>query len=68
MYIKKRMRTRLILLAIVVLGFIYWRGIKAMGDRGLNCQYHIAYAVCTAKNNKAQLPSFLDVLKAGVKF
>ena len=69
MYIKKRMRTKLILIAILVLGFIYWRGVKQVTvAKSWNCNYHIAYAVCDAKNNKAKLPTIVDILKAGVKF
>ena len=69
MYIKKKIRTKLILLAIVALLFLYWRGIKRVTqEKGWNCTYHIAYAMCNAKNNKAQLPNLWDVLKAGAKF
>lgn len=57
------------MVAIIVIIFIYWRGIKAVTEeKGWTCSYHIAYAVCNPKNNKAQLPSLLDVFKAGIKF
>lgn len=63
------MRTRLILLAIIVLVFIYWRGIKkATTQKGMSCEYHIVYALCTAKNNKAAMPGIWDIFKAGMKF
>ena len=68
-YIKKKMRTKIILVVILVLGFLYWRGIKKVTeDKGWDCSYHIAYAICDAKNNKARLPTLWDVLKAGAKF
>ncbi len=70
MYIKKKMRTRLILGAIVVLGFLYWHGLKNVtaANSGLKCEYHIVYALCTTTNNKAHLPTIWDIFKAGVRF
>lgn len=70
MYIKRKMRTKLILLAIVVIGFLYWHGLRNLtaANTGLKCEYHIAYALCTEKNNKVQLPTLWDIFKAGVKF
>ena len=69
MYIKKKMRTKLILLAIVVLLFLYWHGIKNVAEsKGWDCSYHVVYAVCNAKNNKARLPGLFEVLKAGARF
>jgi hypothetical protein len=69
MYLKKKMKTRILLVVILALGFLYWRGIKNVAaDKGWNCQYHVVYAVCDAKNNKAQLPGFFDIIKAGAKF
>jgi len=63
------MRTKIILVVIVVLLFLYWHGIKSIASqKGWDCNYHIVYAVCNARNNKAQLPSLWDVLKAGVRF
>jgi len=69
MYLKKKMRTRLILLAIAVLLFLYWHGIKNItAQKGWNCNYHVVYAICDAKNNKAVLPGMWDIIKAGAKF
>ncbi|MBX4186644.1 MAG: hypothetical protein KW802_00060 [Candidatus Doudnabacteria bacterium] len=69
MYLKKKMRTRLILLAIVVLLFLYWRGVKNVSAaKGWDCNFHVVYTVCSSKNSKAQLPSFFDIIKAGAKF
>jgi len=69
MYIKKKMRTKLIWLAIVVLAFIYWRGSRTITkEKNLECEYHLVYAVCKQKGKATELPTFMDVLKAGIKF
>lgn len=70
MLFRRKMRTRLILLAIIVLAFLYWHGLKNVtaANTGLKCEYHLVYAICTTQNNKAQLPGIWDILKAGVKF
>lgn len=69
MYLRKRMRSKILILVLIVLGFLYWRGIKSVSEaKGWNCQYHIIYATCDAKNNKAQLPGIWDILKAGAQF
>jgi hypothetical protein len=63
------MRNRIIIGVIVILLFLYWHGIKKVTDaKGWDCNYQIVYSVCSAKNNKAQLPSLWDVLKAGATF
>ncbi len=69
MYVRKKMRTKIILVVVAVLLFLYWHGIKKVAaQKGWDCSYHVIYAVCNAKNNKAVLPSLWDVLKAGAKF
>lgn len=69
MYIRKKMRTRIIIIAVIAILFIYWRGItKVASEKGWNCNYQVVYALCSAKNNKAVLPTIFDVFKAGVKF
>jgi len=69
MYIKKKMRTKLILLAIVVLGFLYWRGVKqATAKQGLKCEYHIVYAICESNGKKTSPPGIWEIFKAGAKF
>ena len=66
---RRRFKTKLILLAIIALLFLYWRGItKVSADKGWNCSYNIVYAVCDAKNNKAKLPGLWDIFKAGTRF
>ena len=63
------MRSKLILLAIVVVLFLYWRGVKNVtAQKGWDCSYHVVYAVCNAKNNKAVLPGIWEILKAGARF
>ena len=60
------MRSKIVLVLILVFGFIYWRGSKALTqDKKLDCRYHIVDALC--KGNTS-IPSWIDVLKAGVKF
>jgi lipopolysaccharide export system protein LptC len=69
MFIRKRWRSKILILALVVLIFLYWRGIKNVAEqKGWDCNFHVIYATCNAKNNKAVLPSFFDILKAGAKF
>ncbi|MEJ0021307.1 MAG: hypothetical protein WDN47_01855 [Candidatus Doudnabacteria bacterium] len=70
MYLKKKMRVKLILLAIVVVLFLYWRGVTSLliESKGWNCQYQVVYALCQATNNKATLPGLWDILKAGIRF
>lgn len=68
MYIRKKMRTRIILIVIVVLGFLYWRGSKAyIKEQGLDCKYHIAYAFCKGKQ-PTKIPGIFEIFKAGTKF
>ena len=63
------MRTKLILIALVVLGFLYYRGTKAIAqEKNLECKYHLVYALCKQKGQATTLPSIFDVIKAGTKF
>ncbi|OGE81437.1 MAG: hypothetical protein A3H72_01210 [Candidatus Doudnabacteria bacterium RIFCSPLOWO2_02_FULL_48_8] len=69
MYIKKRMRSKLILLVLFALAFLYWRGTKAIAnEKNLECEWHLVYAICKQKGKATELPSIFDVLKAGAKF
>jgi hypothetical protein len=69
MLFRRKLRSKLIVLAIIVVLFLYWHGIKNVAvAKGWNCNYQIVYAICDAKNNKAQLPGIWDILKAGAKF
>lgn len=69
MLLGRKMRNRIIFLAIIALLFLYWRGVKTVAaEKGWDCTYHIVYATCNAKNNKAKLPGLWDVLKAGARF
>ena len=69
MRISKKMRTKIIYLAIAVLIFVYWRGVKAISaEKNLECNYHLVYAVCKQKGKATELPTFFEVLKAGAKF
>jgi hypothetical protein len=69
MHIRKKIRTRVILLVIAVVLFLYWHGIKnTAAAKGWDCNYHLIYAICNSKNSKATLPSIWDIIKAGAKF
>ncbi|OGE74211.1 MAG: hypothetical protein A3I07_03075 [Candidatus Doudnabacteria bacterium RIFCSPLOWO2_02_FULL_42_9] len=68
MLLRKRYRTKLILVIVAVLLFLYWRGIKNVeADKKWDCEYHIAYAVCDTKGAKS-IPGIFEVLKAGARF
>ena len=62
------MRTRIILVVVVVLGFIMWRGLTASTEKNFNCEYKLVYAVCKPKAGNPKLPSMMDIFKAGIKF
>ncbi|OGE87742.1 MAG: hypothetical protein A3J07_03445 [Candidatus Doudnabacteria bacterium RIFCSPLOWO2_02_FULL_49_13] len=68
MYIKKKMRNRIILVVVIVLGFIFWRGLTASTAKNFNCEYKLIYAVCKPKAGNPKLPSLMDIFKAGIKF
>lgn len=69
MYIRRKIRSRLFLLALIAFGFVYWRGMKAIQKTtNLECEYHVAYAVCKQKGKATELPSLWQVLRAGAKF
>jgi hypothetical protein len=68
MYIRKKMRIKIIAVAVVVLGFIFWRGLKATTEKSFTCEYKLIYAVCKPKNNNSKMPTLLEIFKAGVKF
>jgi hypothetical protein len=68
MYVRRKIRNRIILGLILVLGFITWRGLKATTEKSFNCEYKLVYAVCKPKAGSPKLPGMIDILKAGVKF
>jgi hypothetical protein len=69
MYIRRKIRSKIILLVLIALAFIYWRGTKAIAsEKNLECKYHVVYAVCKQKGQATNLPSIWEVLKAGAKF
>jgi len=68
MHLRRKNRNRIIFVVIVLFIIVYWHGtVNAAKAKGLNCSYHIVYAFCSGKG-KVQLPSFWDVMKAGIKF
>lgn len=69
MYLKQKIKYRLLILLLILFAFIYWRGIRAVAkESNLDCNYHVFYAVCKQIGKATTLPTFWDVLKAGVKF
>jgi hypothetical protein len=69
MYIRKKNKFRLFLLLIVVILFVYWRGIRSIEQNtNLECEYHVVYAVCKVQGQATDLPKAWDVFKAGIEF
>lgn len=63
------MRSKIILVVLIVFAFLYWRGSKAITkEKGLDCSYHIVYAVCKAKSSATPIPGLFEILKRGTKF
>jgi len=62
------MRDRIILIVVIVLGFILWRGINTATSKNFACEYKLVYAVCKPKSGNPKLPTLLEILKAGIKF
>jgi hypothetical protein len=62
------MRNRIILVVVLVLGFVFYRGLKATTSKTFNCEYKLIYAVCRPKNNNSKMPGIVEIFKAGVKF
>ncbi len=57
----------LIVLIILATAFFYIRGsMQIIKSEKVNCQWHLVYAFCEGK--VPQPPSFLDALKAGMRF
>ena len=69
MLMRRKMRNRIILLLLIAVVFIYWRGAKMyVKANDLDCRYHFAYAVCKQVGGPTKVPSLWDVLAAGAKF
>lgn len=68
MYLRRKVRNRIIFVIIVLLGIIVWRGLKATTEGKFACEYKLVYAVCKPLQGQTELPGMLDILKAGVKF
>jgi len=68
MYVRKKVRSRILVVVLLVLGFVTWRGLRATTKDSFNCQYKLVYAVCVPKKTGAVLPSLFDIAKAGASF
>ena len=65
------MKLKIFLILLVVFGFIYWRGTKALiTQKGWECSWRSIYAICSDNKKilNAASPSFMDVIKAGTNF
>ena len=66
------MKFKILIVLVIALAFIYWRGTKAiLSAKGYDCNWHAVYSVCLTDSKKvkdAQAPQFMDVIKAGIKF
>lgn len=68
MYFRRKIRNRVILIVLIVLGFVMWRGLAATTEKNFNCEYKLIYAVCKPKAGNPALPGLVDIFKAGIKF
>lgn len=68
MYVKKKIRKRLIIGFLIIFSIIFYRGLKATTTETHDCEFKLIYALCTPKNNKSKLPGILEILKTGIKF
>lgn len=68
MWLRKKNRNRLIIVLVIALIFIFWRGLGAATKNDFKCEYKVLYAVCTPKKVNAKLPGIWDLFKAGIKF
>jgi hypothetical protein len=68
MYMRKKLRKRLIIVVVLLLAFVFWRGLKATTKETHDCEFKLIYALCTPNTKNVQLPGIWDILKAGVKF
>jgi hypothetical protein len=57
----------IIFLLLVALAAAYIRGsVKIIKSQNANCQWHLVYAFC--EGTQPTPPSFMDAIKAGIKF
>jgi len=68
MHIRRKVRNRIIFGVVLVLAFITWRGLKATTKDVFACEYKLVYAVCKPVKGNPELPTLLEIFKAGVKF
>ncbi len=69
MHVRRKVRNKIIIVVVLILAFIYWRGTKAYTKaNNLECTRHLVYAVCKQIGKPTTVPSLWDVMKIGVKF
>jgi len=63
------MKSKIIVVLIILFAFIYWRGTKSiLAKMGMDCEWHVFYAFCKAPVKNTQMPNFMEIFKAGIKF
>ena len=68
MYLRKKIRKRLIAVGLVIFGIIFFRGLNATTRETHDCEFKILYAVCTVTEEGAEMPGLWNIFKAGVSF
>ena len=68
MYIRRKTKFRILIVVLIVLGFILWRGVTTATVKNFNCEYKLVYAVCKPKAGNPKLPTMMEIFKAGIKF
>jgi len=68
MYLRKKIRKRLLIVVVLVLAFIFWRGLNATTKESHDCEFKLVYALCTPKTKNSTLPGVWNIFKTGVKF
>jgi len=68
MLFRRKTRNRIILIIVVGILFVLFRGISATTKDDFRCNYKFIYAICVPKRADAKMPSFMEVFKEGIKF
>jgi hypothetical protein len=68
MYFRKKIRKRILIVALVVFSFVFYRGLKAATEKTHDCEFKLIYAACVEKSKGAKLPGLWSIIKSGVSF
>lgn len=61
-------KRNILIVVVIGLGFIFYRGMKATTSENFNCEYKIVYAVCQPKTKDAKMPQISEIFREGFKF